>query len=107
MYSCDMFARDAVVLGETTHENDFPVRLKHNRRNRGVGAGAKIDGRINCPVSIQPGDAVSSHAVDQSKISTQQNLPVDLDGYSTNRTIGAAAQPHSHVESQIKPSIRV
>ena len=72
--SCDTAAVCAVERHEQAAQQNFAIRLPHDRGDAGLGSGADIEAGVERSICVEPRDVIAAHAVDGREIAAKQNL---------------------------------
>src|SRR5206468_9185762 len=88
----------AIDGGEPSGDDDFSVRLRAQRLDGVVGAGAGVERGVQHSVEIQPGDAVSAGSLVMSEYSANHNFAVRLDGNADRVGVEAGVSPAAERE---------
>src|SRR5437588_10217139 len=98
-----MVAGDAIAPGEVASEKNPAIGLKGDGRNEIAGPDARVEGRVERAVGIEPGNTAAHDAVDVGKEAADENLFIRTQRDGANGTICAAGR----IEALIERTVRV
>src|SRR5689334_20446777 len=84
-----MGIRRAVVVSETTAEQDLVIGLDHERSDEAVRAKTEVDRWIDAAIDIHSGDAVTRDTIRGSELSANEDFIVLLKSQGQNGVAGA------------------
>src|SRR5437763_12203012 len=93
--------RSAIDDGEIASDEHVAIRLQGDRIDVAVGACAGIETFVEAAIGIEPGDPVSSRAVDRCETSPNEHLAILLDGERYNLAARSKLRLESHVQAAI------
>ena len=97
--------RHAVEIREGAARENPAVRLHRQRRDEGVGPGAKVDAQIHRAAGLQPDDPVFRQAVERGERAAHEHPAVGLQGERIHELVGADPGIETRVQRtvQIQP----
>src|SRR5258706_980299 len=68
----------AIVVGEPTANQNFVVRLDHQRTDETISSQTEVDGWIDSAISVQARNPVASHTVGETELPAQEDFIIRL-----------------------------